>query len=46
MRWDGQIAGIRVNRNVYKILILCPECKKVFGKHEYIWGDNIKMDVN
>jgi hypothetical protein len=46
MRWAGQVANIRVKRNVYKILASNPECKRLFGKHGHMWEDNIKMGVN
>jgi hypothetical protein len=45
MRWAGHVARMGANRNIYRILVAEPECKRSLGKPKSRWGDNIKMDL-
>jgi hypothetical protein len=45
MRWAGHIARIGEKRNPYRILVGKPEGKRLLGRPERRWVDNIKMDL-
>jgi hypothetical protein len=43
MRWLGHIAGMRVKRNAYRILLGKPEGEKPLDRPRRRWVGNIKM---
>jgi len=45
MRWEGNVAGIRERRGVYRDLVGKPEGKKPLGKPRRRWKDDIKMNL-
>jgi hypothetical protein len=45
MRWAGQVARIREERGVYRVLVGTPEGKRPLGRPKRRWEDNIRMDL-
>jgi hypothetical protein len=45
MRLEGQVAGMEIKINVYKLFVRKPEGRKQLGKPRPRWIDNIKMDL-
>jgi hypothetical protein len=45
MRWVGHVACMGKMRNVYKILVRKREGKRLLGKHNRRWKENIRVDV-
>jgi hypothetical protein len=43
MRWTGHVAG--EGRNVYRVLVGRPKCKRPLGRPMCRWEDDIKMDL-
>jgi hypothetical protein len=44
MRWVVRLARMVVVRNAYKILVGKSQSKEPFGKYQFRWVDNIKMN--
>jgi hypothetical protein len=45
MKWEGYVARIVGNRNIYEILMVKPEGKWLLRRPRYRWVDNIKMNL-
>jgi hypothetical protein len=45
MRWAGHVARMGERRGVYRVLVVKPEGKRLFGKPRRRWEYNIKMDL-
>jgi hypothetical protein len=45
MRWAGHVACIREGRDIYRVLVGRPECKRRLGRPRRRWEGNIKMDL-
>jgi hypothetical protein len=45
LRWDGHVARVRKQRNVYKTLIGEPLGKRSVRKSRRKWKDNAKIDL-
>jgi hypothetical protein len=45
MRWEGHVAGMRVKRNAYRILLGKPEGKRPLRIPRCTWVDNIKINL-
>jgi len=45
MRWAGHVALIGESRVVYRVLLGKPEGKKLLGRPEHRWEDNVKIDL-
>jgi hypothetical protein len=45
MRWAGHVAHMEETRNVYKIMVLKPEGKRLLERLWRRWEENIKADV-
>jgi len=45
MRWEGHVARAGYRRDVYRVLVGKPECKRPLGRPRRRWKDNIKMDL-
>jgi hypothetical protein len=45
MRWAGQVARMREERKVYRLLVGKPEGKGPLGRQRRRWIDSIKMDL-
>jgi hypothetical protein len=45
MRWSGNVAHMRENRNVYGLLVGKPEAKRQLGRPRGRWAYDIKMDL-
>jgi hypothetical protein len=45
MRWAGHVAGMGVERKVYKVLVGKPEGKRPFGRPRRRWENEVRMDL-
>ena len=45
MRWDGHVAHMGKEREVYRVLMGKPEGKRPLGRPRRRWVDNIRMDL-
>jgi hypothetical protein len=45
MRWEGHVARMGEERNVYKVLVGKPEGKRPLGRPRRRWEDGIRMDL-
>jgi hypothetical protein len=45
MSWAGHVARMREGRDVYRVLVGRPKCKRPLRKSRRRWEDNIKMDL-
>jgi hypothetical protein len=45
MRWEGHVARMGEDRDVYRVLVGKPEGERPLGKPRRRWEDNIKMDL-
>jgi hypothetical protein len=45
MKWTGHAARMVNRRDVYRILMVKPEGKRLLGKPRHRWDDNIKVDL-
>jgi hypothetical protein len=45
MRWEGHVARMGKNKNVYKVLIGKPEGKRPLERPRHRWEDGIRMDL-
>jgi hypothetical protein len=41
MRWAGHVACMGAGRDVYRVLVGRPECKRPLGRPRHRWEDNI-----
>jgi hypothetical protein len=46
MTWSGHVARMGEGRDVYRILVGRPECKRPLERPRRRWEDNIKMDLS
>ena len=45
MSWTRHVARVRVNRGVYRVLVVKPEGRRLLGIPRHRWDDNIKIDL-
>jgi hypothetical protein len=45
MRWAGHVARVGKGRDVYRVLVGKPQCKRPLERPRRRWEDNIKMDL-
>jgi hypothetical protein len=45
MRWEGHLAHMIEERNMYKVLIGEPEGRRLIGRFTCRCGDNIEIDL-
>jgi hypothetical protein len=45
MRWVGHVARMGEGRNVYRVLVRRPECKRPLGRSRSSLEDNINLDL-
>jgi len=45
MRWDGHVARMDEEREVYRVLLGKPEGKRPLGRPRRRWVDNFRMDL-
>jgi len=45
MRWAGNVAHMREERGVYRVLVGKPEGRRPLRRPRRRWGDNIRMDL-
>jgi hypothetical protein len=45
MRWAGHVARLEKKRTAYRIMVGKPEGKRLLGRPECRWEDNIRMDL-
>jgi hypothetical protein len=45
LRWEGHMARMGQDRNVYKVLMGNPEGKRPLGRSRRRWEDGIRMDI-
>jgi hypothetical protein len=45
MRWEGHVACVTVNIQLYGVLVRNAKLKRLLGRPRFIWEDNIKMDL-
>jgi hypothetical protein len=45
IRWAGHVAGMRMNRNKYIVLVGKLQGNTPFGRPKRRWKDDIKMDL-
>jgi hypothetical protein len=45
MRWTGNVARMRKERKLYRVLVGKPEVKRPLGKPRLRWEDGIRMDL-
>jgi hypothetical protein len=45
MRWEGHVARMGDERNVYSVLIRKPEGKRPLGRSRRRWEDGIRMGL-
>jgi hypothetical protein len=45
IKLTGHVAGMRLIRNLYSILLKKPEGKRHLGRREHRWEDSVEMDL-
>jgi len=45
MRWAGHVACMEERKSIYRVLVVKPEGKRLFGRPSHRYEDNIKMNL-
>jgi hypothetical protein len=45
LRWAGHVARMGEKRDVYRVLVGKPDCKRPLGRPRRRWENNIKLDL-